>query len=110
MDTTEHKELKMQLKDLNDKGFIEPSIFQLGASVLFAEKKGRTLRMCINYQQINKVTIKNSYALPRIDDLFDQLQGSSFFSKIDLHSRYHHLRVTDEHVPKTTFLTWYSHY
>ena len=66
--------------------------------------------MCIDYRQLNNVTIKNRYPLPRIDDLFDQLQGSSFFSKIDLFLGYHHLRVRDEYVPKTTFRTRYGHY
>ena len=89
MAPAELKELKLQLKDLTDKGFIQPSISPWGAPVLFVKKKDGTLRMCIDYRQLNKVTIKNKYPLPRIDDLFDQLQGSSFFSKIDLHSRYH---------------------
>ena len=78
------KELKLQLKDLTDKGFIQPSISPWGAPVLCVKKKDRTLRMCIDYWQLNKVTIKNKYPLPKIDDLFDKLQGSSFFSKIDI--------------------------
>ncbi|XP_069151096.1 uncharacterized protein [Solanum lycopersicum] len=86
MAPAELKELKVQLKDLTDKGFIQPSISPWGAPVLFVKKKNGTLRMCIDYRQLNKVTIKNKYPLPRIDDLFDQLQGSSFFSKIDLRS------------------------
>ena len=86
MAPAELKELKVQLKDLTDKGFIQPSISPWGAPVLFVKKKDGTLRMCIDYRQLNKVTIKNKYPLPRIDDLFDQLQGSSFFSKIDLRS------------------------
>ena len=86
MAPAELKELKLQLKDLTDKGFIQPSISPWGAPVLFVKKKDGTLRMCIDYRQLNKVTIKNKYPLPRIDDLFDQLQGSSFFSKIDLRS------------------------
>ena len=85
------KEFKLQLKDLSDKGFIQPSVFPWGAPVLFVKKKDGTLRMCIDYRQLNKVTIKNKYPLSRIDDLFDQLQGSSFFFKIDLRSWYHHL-------------------
>ena len=80
----ELKELKLQLKDLTDKGFIQPSISPWGAPVLFVKKKYGTLRMCIDYRWLNKVTIKNKYPLPRIDDLFDQLQGSSFFLKSDL--------------------------
>ena len=78
--------------------------------MLFAKKKDGTLRMCINYRNINKVTIKNKYPLPRIDDLFDQLQGSSFFSMIDLRSGYHQLRVRDGDIPKTAFRTRYGHY
>ena len=89
MAPAELKELKLQLKDLTDKGFIQPSISPWGAPVLSVKKKDGTLRMCIDYRQLNKVTIKNKYPLSRIDDLFDQLQGSSLFSKIDLHSRYH---------------------
>ena len=82
----EHKELKEQLKDLLDKGFIRPSISAWGAPVLFAKKKNGSLIMCINYRQLNKVTIKNKYPIPRIGDLFDQLQGASHFSKIDFRS------------------------
>ena len=78
------KELRLQLKDLTNKGFIQPSISPWDASVLFVKKKDRTLRICIDYQKLNKVTIKNKYPLPRIDDLFDQLQGSSLFLKSDL--------------------------
>ena len=110
MAPAELKELKLQLKDLTDKGFIQPSISPWGAPVLFVKKKDGTLRMCIDYRQLNKVTIKNKYPLPRIDDLFDQLQGSSFFSKIDLRSGYHQLRVRDGDVPKTAFRTRYGHY
>ena len=84
MSPVELKELKLQLIDLTDKGFIQPSISPWGAPVLFVEKKGGTLRMCIDYRQLNKVTIKNKYPLLRIDDLFDQLQGSSLFLKSDL--------------------------
>ena len=82
----------------------------MGAPVLFVKKKDRNLRMCIDYWQLNKVTIKNEYPLPRIDDLFDQLQGSSFFSKIDFRSGYHQLRVRDRDIPKTAFRTHYGHY
>ena len=82
MAPVELKELKLQLKNLTDKGFIQSSISHWGAPVLFMKKKDGTHRMCINYWQVNKVTIKNKYPLPKIDDLFYQLQGSSFFSKI----------------------------
>ena len=87
------KELKEQLKVLLDKGFIRPSISPWGAPILFVKKKDGSLRMCIDSRQLNKVTIKNKYPIPRIDDLFDQLQGASHFSKIDLRSGYHQLIV-----------------
>ncbi|KAH0650238.1 hypothetical protein KY284_030150 [Solanum tuberosum] len=93
MAPAELKESKEQLKDLLDKGFIQPSVSPSGAPVLFVRKKDRSLRMCIDYRQLNKVTIKNKYPLPRIDDLFDQLQGVTCFSKIDLRSGYHQLRA-----------------
>ena len=84
MSPVELKELKAQLKDLVDKGFIRLSISRWGASVLFAKKKDGSLRRCFDYRQFNKVTIKNKYSLPQIDDLFDQLQWTSYFSKIDV--------------------------
>ena len=84
----ELKELKTQLHELLDKGFIRPSVSPWGALVLFVKKKDGTLRMCIGYRQINKATVKNKYPLPRIEDLFDQLKGASVFSKIDLRSGY----------------------
>ena len=89
MDPTELKELKEQLKDLLDKGFIRPSILPWGALVLFVKKKYDSLRMCIDYRQLKKVTIKNKYPIPRIGDLFDQLQGASHFSKINFRLGYH---------------------
>ena len=85
----ELKELKTQLQDLVDKDFIRLSVSPWGEPVLFVKKKDGTMRLCIDYRQLNKVTIKNKYPLSRIDDLFDQLQGASVFSKIDLRSRYH---------------------
>ena len=99
----ELKELKTQLQELLDKGFVQPSVSPWGASVLFVKKKDGTLRMCIDYRKINKVTVKNKYLLPRIEDFFDQLKGASVFSKIDLRSGYYQLRVKDVDVPKTTF-------
>ncbi|GJY37685.1 putative reverse transcriptase domain-containing protein [Tanacetum coccineum] len=81
-----------------------------GAPILFVKKKDRSFRMCIDYRELNKLTIKNRYPLPKIDDLFDQLQGSSVYSKIDLRSGYHQLRVRDEDIPKTAFRTRYRHY
>ena len=92
-----------------DKGFIRPSVSPWGASVLFVKKKDGTLRMSIDYRQINKVTVKNKYPLPRIEDLFDQLRGASVFSKIDLRSGYYQLRVKEIDVLKTAFRTHYSH-
>ncbi|KAD4385317.1 hypothetical protein E3N88_25485 [Mikania micrantha] len=107
---SELQELMTQLQDLLDKGFIRPSISPWGAPVLFVKKKDGSLRMCIDYRELNKVTVKNKYPLPRIDDLFDQLQGASWFSKIDLRSGYHQLKVREEDAPKTAFRTRYGHY
>ncbi|GJS63420.1 putative reverse transcriptase domain-containing protein [Tanacetum coccineum] len=104
------KELSEQLKELSDKGFIRPSSSPWGAPVLFVKKKDGSFRMCIDYRELNKLTVKNRYPLPRIDDLFDQLQGSSVYSKIDLRSGYHQLRVREEDIPKTAFRTRYGHY
>nr|GFB30092.1 putative reverse transcriptase domain-containing protein [Tanacetum cinerariifolium] len=87
------KDLSEQLKELSDKGFIRPSSSPWGAPVLFVKKKDGSFRMCIVYWELNKLTVKNRYPLPRIDDLFDQFQGSSVYSKIDLRSGYHQLRV-----------------
>ena len=110
MAPTELKELKSQLQELLDKGFIRSSVSPWGAPVLFVKKKDGTLRMCIDYQHINKVTVKNKYPLPRIEDLFDQLKGAGVFSKIDLPSGFYQLRVKDVDVPKTAFRTRYGHY
>ena len=101
----ELKELKLQLQELLEKGFIIPSVSPWGAPVLFVKKKDGTLRLCIDYRQLNKLTVKNKYPLPRIDDLFDQLIGASIFSKVDLRSGYHQLRIKDVDVHKTTFRT-----
>ena len=106
----EFKELKLQLQELLEKGFIRPSVSPWGAPVLFVKKKDGTLRLCINYRQLNKLTVNNKYLLPRIDDLFDQLKCASIFSKIDLRSRYHQLRIKDVDVHKTAFRTRYGHY
>ncbi|GKA80536.1 putative reverse transcriptase domain-containing protein [Tanacetum coccineum] len=106
----EMKELSEQLKELSDKGFIRPSSSPWGAPVLFVKKKDESFRMCIDYQELKKLMVKNRYPLPRINDLFDQLQGSSVYSKIDLRSSYHQLRVREEDLPKTTFRTRYGHY
>ncbi|GJV99078.1 putative reverse transcriptase domain-containing protein [Tanacetum coccineum] len=107
---SEMQELSNQLQELSDQGFIQPSTSPWGAPILFVKKKDGSFRMCIDYQELNKLTVKNRYPLPRIDDLFDQLQGSSVYSKIDLRSGYHQLRVRDEDIPKTAFRTRYGHY
>ncbi|GJX59364.1 putative reverse transcriptase domain-containing protein [Tanacetum coccineum] len=104
------KELSKQLQELSEKGFIRPSSSPWGAPVLFVKKKDGSFRMCIDYRELNKLTIKNRYPLPRIDDLFDQLQGSSVYSKIDLRSGYHQLRIREEDIPITAFRTRYGHY
>ncbi|KAL0537403.1 hypothetical protein IC582_026381 [Cucumis melo] len=104
------KELKVQLQKLLDEGFIRPSVSPWGAPVLFVKKKDELMHLCINYRELNKVTVKNRYPLPRIDDLFDQLQGATIFFKIDLRSDYHQLRIRDNDIPKTAFRFRYGHY
>nr|GEU34348.1 putative reverse transcriptase domain-containing protein [Tanacetum cinerariifolium] len=108
--SSEIKELTEQLQELSDKGFIRPSSSPWGAPVLFVKKKDGSFRMCIDYRELNKLTVKNRYLLPRIDDLFDQLQGSHVYSKINLRSGYHQLRVREQDVPKTAFRNRYGHY
>jgi hypothetical protein len=110
MAPTELKELKEQLQELLDRGFIRPSVSPWGAPVLFVKKKDGTMRLCIDYRELNRVTIKNKYPLPRIDDLFDQLKEASVFSKIDLRSGYHQIKVREEDVQKTAIRTRYGHY
>ncbi|GJZ36796.1 putative reverse transcriptase domain-containing protein, partial [Tanacetum coccineum] len=107
---SEMKELSEHLQELSDKGFIRPSSSPWGAPVLFVKKKDGSFRMCIDYRELNKLTVKNRYPLPRINDLFDQLQGSSIYSKIDLRSRYHQLRLREQDIPKMAFRTRYGHY
>ncbi|GJZ89050.1 putative reverse transcriptase domain-containing protein [Tanacetum coccineum] len=104
------KELSEQLQELSDKGFIRPSSSPWGASVLFVKKKDGSFQMCIEYRELNKLTVKNCYSLPKIDDLFDQLQGSNVYSKIDLRSGYHQLQVREGDISKTAFKTRYGHY
>nr|GEU43798.1 putative reverse transcriptase domain-containing protein [Tanacetum cinerariifolium] len=104
------KELADQLQELTNKGFIRPSSSPWGAPVLSLNKKDGSFRMCIDYRELNKLTVKNRYPLPKIDDLFDQLQGSSVYSKIDLRSGYHQLRVREQDIPKIAFRTRYGHY
>jgi hypothetical protein len=103
-------ELKKQIDELSEKGYIRPSTSPWEALVLFVEKKDGTKRMCIDYRSLNEVTIKNKYPLPRIEDLFDQFRGASVFSKIDLRSGYHQLRIRPSDIPKTTFITKYGLY
>ena len=106
----ELKELAIQLQELLDKGMIRPSVSPWGAPVLFVKKKDGSLRLCIDYRELNKLTIKNKYLLPRIDDLFDQLKDAVHFSKIDLRTEYHQLKIKSEDIPKTSFRTRYGHY
>nr|GEX35559.1 putative reverse transcriptase domain-containing protein [Tanacetum cinerariifolium] len=104
------REFPYQLRELADRDFIRPSTAPWEAPVLFVKKKDGYFRMCIDYQELSKLTVKNRYPLPRIDDLFDQLQGSSVYSKIDLLLSYHQLRVRGEDIPKTAFRIRYRHY
>lgn len=108
MAPTKLRELKEQLQELLDRGFIWPSVSPWGAPILFVKKKDGSIRMCIDYCELNMVTVKNKYPLPRIDDLFDQLKEASVFSKIDLLSGYHQLRVQEEDIPKTAIQTQYG--
>nr|GEX85866.1 putative reverse transcriptase domain, ribonuclease H-like domain protein [Tanacetum cinerariifolium] len=107
---SEMQELSRQLQELQDKGFIRPSHSSWGEPVLFVKKKDGALRMCIDYRELNKLTIKNRYPLPRIDDLFNQLKGTRYFSKIDLRSGYHQFRVHKDDIPKTAFRTRYGYF
>nr|GEV50410.1 putative reverse transcriptase domain, aspartic peptidase domain protein [Tanacetum cinerariifolium] len=106
----ELKEFKDQIQELLERGFIRPSMSPWGAPVLFVKKKDGSMRLCIDYHELNKITIRNRYPLPRIDDLFDQLQGAMHFSKIDLRSGYHQLQVKEQDISKTAFRTCYGHY
>ena len=110
MAPVELQELRVQLKELLDRRFIRPSTSPWGTPVLFAKKKGKTLRLCIDYRQLNRVTIKNRYPLPRIDDLIDQLRGVQIYFKIDLRTSYHKLKVRETDIPKTAFRTRYGHF
>jgi hypothetical protein len=110
MPVNELVELKKQLAKLQDKGFICPSSSPWGAPVLFVEKKDGTQRMCVNYRSLNEVTVKIMYPLPQIEDLFDQMKRASVFSKIDLSSGYHQLKIRESDIPKTAFHTRYGLY
>ncbi|KAL2230223.1 UNVERIFIED_CONTAM: Transposon Tf2-12 polyprotein [Sesamum indicum] len=110
MAPVELHELKKQIEELLGKGFIRPSTSPWGAPVLFVKKKDGSMRLCVDYRQLNRVTVKNKYPLPRIDDLLDQLKGATIFSKIDLRSGYWQLRIAENDIPKTAFRTRYGHY
>jgi hypothetical protein len=110
MTIPELAELKEHIKELLEKGFICPSSSPWGAPVIFVSKKDNTQRLCMDYRALNKVTIKNKYPMSRIDDLFDQLHGVCVFSKIDLRSGYHQLKVRECDIPKTAFISRYGLY
>jgi hypothetical protein len=110
MSLSELTELKKQLDDLLRHGFIRPSQSPFGSPILFVKKKEGDLRMCVDYRALNKLTVKNTYPLPRIDELMDHLRGAKFFSKIDLRSGYHQIRIAPEDIHKTAFRTRYGLY
>jgi hypothetical protein len=110
MDVKDLIELKKQIEELLEKCFIRPSSSPWGAPVLFVNKKDGLRRMCVDYRSLNEVTIKNKYPLPQIEDLFDPMRGATIFSKIDLRSGYHQLKIRPEDIPKTAFTTRYGVY
>jgi hypothetical protein len=110
MSTPELKEMLIQLEELLKKGYIRPSVSPWGAPTLFWRNKDGTLRLCIDFRQPNKVTIKNKYPFPRIDDLFDQLKGAIIFSKIELRSDYYQVRIKEQYINNTIFRTRYGHF
>jgi hypothetical protein len=110
MTTPELAKLKEHIKELLEKGFICPNSSPWGAPVIFVSKKDGTQRLCMDYRALNEVTIKDKYLLPRIDDLFDQLCGACVFSKINLRSGYHRLKVQECNIPKTSFILRYGLY
>jgi hypothetical protein len=110
MSPVEIKELKIELQGLLDKGYIRPSTSPWGCSALFVEKKDKELHLCVNYRSLNAVTIKNKYPLPCIDVLFDQLAGAQVFSKIDLRSGYHQIKIRTKDIPKMAFTMRYGLY
>jgi hypothetical protein len=110
MSVEELKELKKQLTELQEVGYIRLSSSPWGALVLFVQKKDGSQRMCVDYRSLNDVTVKNNYLLPRIEDLFDQMRGARVFSKIDLRSGYHQMKVRPSNIPKTVFSTQYGLY
>ncbi|KAL0412289.1 UNVERIFIED_CONTAM: Transposon Ty3-G Gag-Pol polyprotein [Sesamum latifolium] len=110
MAPVELQELKKQIEELLEKEFIRPSTSPWGAPVLFVKKKDGSMRLCVDYRQLNRVTVKNKYPLPRIDDLLDHLKGATIFSKIDLRSGYWQLRIAEKDISKIAFRTRYGHY
>jgi hypothetical protein len=110
MSVEELKELKKQLTELQEAGYIHPSSSSWGASVLFVQKKDGSQRMCVDYRSLNDATVRNKYSLPRIEDLFDQMRGARVFSKIDLRSGYHQMKIRPSDIPKMDSLTQYGLY
>jgi hypothetical protein len=110
MSTPELQELKMKLKELLDLGIICPSVSAWRAPIIFVRNKDGSWRLCIDYHQLNKDTLKNQYPFPMIDDLFDHMKGETMFSKINLRSRYHQLHIKEEDIPKTTFKMRFKNY
>ena len=110
MSPLELDELRKQLTDLQERGFIQPSQSPYGSPILFVRKKDGSLRFCVDYRALNKMTVKNRYALPRTEELFDRLQGAKIFSKIDLESGYWQVRIAEADITKTAFRTRYGHY
>jgi hypothetical protein len=110
MSTPELQELKIQFKELLDLGLIHPSVSPWGEPMIFVRKKDGLWRLCIDYRQLNKVTVKNQYSLQRIDDLYDQMKGETVFSKIKLRLGCHQLHIKEEYIPKTTFKMRFKHY
>ena len=106
----EQQEAKRQVQEFLQKSWVEPSTSPFGAPILFVQKKGGGLRMCIDYRALNKMTVKNRYPLPRIEDLFDQLQGAQYFKSLDLAQGYHQFRITEEDVHKMAFRTPFGHF
>jgi hypothetical protein len=109
MSTLELVEMRFQLKEMLDKGYIRPSVSPWGASIFFVNKKDGALHLCIDYRYSKNLTINNKYPLPRIDDLFDHLRGAIIFSKIDSRSVYHQVNIKDEDIHNTTFRMRYGH-
>jgi hypothetical protein len=110
MSVEELKELKKRLTELQEAGYIRPSSSPWGAPVLFVQKKDGSQQMCVDYRSLNDVTVKNKYPLPRIEDLFDQMRGARVFSKIDLRSSYHQMKIRPSNIPNTNFSTRYGLY